>query len=148
MQKIKCRSCEDPSLTFVFGSNKASIHGAGAALHAAYEHGACDSEFGDGFGPMLSLEWMGEYGEDAVPSFAIPTKDERIQTLPLSEIKRYVNRFIGYAIYRPDLRFDVTRIGCGLAGYSDKDIAPMFRNAPENCLLPDGWREISLDNRS
>ena len=38
-------------------------------------------------------------------------------------------------------RTKVTRIGCGLAGYKDEDMAPFFKDAPYNCLLPDEWRE-------
>ena len=38
------------------------------------------------------------------------------------------------------MRFRVTRVGCGLAGYRDEEIAPMFRDATENCVLPEGWR--------
>ena len=48
--------------------------------------------------------------------------------------------FLRYAKAHPDLRFEVTRIGCGLAGYTDVQIAPMFTDAPANCDLPQGWR--------
>ncbi|MNG38660.1 hypothetical protein D3C84_1264440 [compost metagenome] len=47
-----------------------------------------------------------------------------------------------YARRNPDLVFNVTKIGCGLAGYLEQDIAPMFKGAPDNCQLPDGWREF------
>jgi len=40
--------------------------------------------------------------------------------------------------------FEVTRIGCGLSGYSDGQIAPMFADAPSNCLLPEGWRSGNM----
>jgi hypothetical protein len=72
-------------------------------------------------------------------SYAIPTKDERIRTLPLDEVKKGVDRFLAFARNRPDLTFFVTRIGCGLAGYRDEQIGPMFAGAPANCELPDGW---------
>ncbi len=72
--------------------------------------------------------------------YAIPTKDESLKTLPLHAIDRHVSEFLAYATEHPELRFQVTRIGCGLAGYKDAQIAPMFRGAPENCLLPHGWR--------
>lgn len=113
---------------FVFGSNLAGRHGAGAALFAKRNYGA---EYGTG---------VGRTGD----SFAIPTKDEYIRTLPLSTIKLYVDKFLAYAKANPDLTFLVTRIGCGLAGYLDKDISPMFQGAPENCLLPEGWRRERL----
>jgi hypothetical protein len=76
-------------------------------------------------------------------SFAIPTKDEQLNTLPVNKIEKYVNNFIKYAVLNPDLTFQVTRVGCGLAGYDDTDIAPLFAAAPFNCILPVGWRNIS-----
>lgn len=109
---------------FVFGSNLAGRHGAGAAKAAYDEHGAV---YGNGVGRQGS-------------SYAIPTKDRQIKTLPLDKIKPHVDEFIEYAKKHPHLTFLVTRIGCGLAGYKDDDIAPMFKGAPDNCLLPEGWR--------
>jgi hypothetical protein len=109
---------------FVFGSNLAGRHGKGAALRAYQEHGAV---YGQGVGLQGN-------------SYAIPTKDENIQSLPLNKIERYVQQFIKFAKLNPDLQFEVTRIGCGLAGYEDNDIAPMFTEAPSNCILPVGWR--------
>ena len=111
-------------MIFVFGSNLAGRHGKGAALHAIKYHGAI---YGQG---------VGRQGD----SYGIPTKDEQIRTLPLSRIAQYVDEFLQYAESNQDLEFEVTKIGCGLAGYSERDIAPMFRNAPLNCNLPDGWR--------
>lgn len=111
-------------MVFVFGSNEAGIHGAGAALEARRNHGA---RLGIGFGHVGN-------------SFAIPTKDFDLQRLPLRTIREYVDMFLAYAKARPELTFQVTRIGCGLAGYNDEDIAPMFADAPDNCILPEGWR--------
>jgi len=51
-----------------------------------------------------------------------------------------VNQFIRFAELNPDMIFEVTRVGCGLAGYEDTDIAAMFKKAPLNCILPVGWR--------
>ena len=48
-------------------------------------------------------------------------------------------KFLAYARAHPELTFEVTRVGCGLAGYTDADIAPLFKGAPSNCTLPDGW---------
>jgi len=110
---------------FVFGSNLAGRHGKGATLTALLKHGAF---YGQGHGRQGN-------------SYAIPTKDIRIQTLPLPAIHLYVGIFIDYAKKHPELTFNVTRIGCGLAGYTDGDIAPMFEDAPDNCILPYGWRE-------
>lgn len=59
-------------------------------------------------------------------SYAIPTKDAQLRTLPLEKIQTYIGIFLDYARQRSDLQFFVTRIGCGLAGYSDEDIGPTF----------------------
>lgn len=111
-------------MIFVFGSNIAGRHGKGAALCALREHGA---RYGQG---------VGRQGN----SYAIPTKDGNLRILSLPRIKVYVDEFLEYARMHPQERFQVTRIGCGLAGYTDKDIAPMFSNAPSNCHLPDDWK--------
>jgi hypothetical protein len=116
------KACDDR--IFVFGSNLAGRHGKGAALDAKLKYGA---RYGVG---------VGRSGN----SYAIPTKDQRLNTLQLGVIKEHVENFIGYARVNPHLQFHVTRIGCGLAGYKDADIAPMFKEAPKNCDLPDGWR--------
>jgi len=104
---------------FVFGSNLAGIHGAGSAKHARNVHGA---EPGVGSGPTGN-------------SYAIPTKDRSLHTLPLDEIARFVSEFLEYAARRPERQFDVVAIGCGLAGYTPKQIAPMFANCPDNVHL-------------
>lgn len=108
---------------FVFGSNLAGRHGFGAALHARE---FCGARPGQAEGPM---------GQ----SYGIPTKDEDLNTLSLDAIRGHVDRFLEYAAKRSDRRFQVTRIGCGLAGYRDEDIAPMFRGRPENVGLSGRW---------
>jgi len=115
----------NPDKIFTFGSNLAGRHGAGAALFAKQHHG------------VIQGQGVGRQGN----SYGIPTKDRNIETLPLDKIAPYVRQFLRYAEAYPDLKFQVTRVGCGLAGYTDKDIAPMFAGAPENCELPEGWRE-------
>ena len=115
------------SQCFVFGSNKAGRHGKGAALAALKNYGAV---YGQGEGPQ---------GD----SYAIPTKGFRLEALPLNVIAGGVARFIVYASEHPETSFFVTRIGCGLAGYTDKQIAPLFKGAPDNCQLPLGWKDIS-----
>ena len=112
---------------FVFGSNLAGRHGAGAALHARKHWGAI---YGCGSGPQ---------GD----AYAIPTKDASLRVLPLPFIAEKVKDFVQYAAEHPELTFIVTRIGCGLAGYVDAQIAPMFTGAPDNCQLPEGWRRIA-----
>lgn len=73
-------------------------------------------------------------------SYAIPTKDERLRVLSLGTIRRYVDDFKLYATDHPELVFTVVKIGCGLAGYTEADIKPLFEDAPDNCQLPKGWR--------
>lgn len=114
---------------FVFGSNEAGRHGKGAALDARKHHGAI---YGQGEGLQGH-------------SYAIPTKDAHLYTLPLRVIETYVARFKAFAESRPDLRFKVTAIGCGLAGYRPAEIAPMFANAPANCTLPPAFLEVLRD---
>ena len=110
---------------FVFGSNLAGRHGAGAALFAHQNHGAHYRQ-GEGL--------QGK-------SYAIPTKDYSIRTLPLDMIERHVEHFKAFAGLHPEMTFNVTKIGCGLAGYKEEQIAPMFKGAPTNCKLPEGWRD-------
>jgi len=105
---------------FVFGSNLAGRHGKGAAKWALENRGAI---YGQG---------VGHQGN----SYAIPTKDEKLRTLPLREIATHVEIFKAYAAINSHLIFWVTPIGCGLAGYKPEQIAPMFANAPINCLMP------------
>lgn len=112
---------------FTFSSNLAGRHGKGSALYAAQHYGA---EPGIG---------EGRTGR----AYAIPTKSVTLRPLPLRRIRKYVNNFIDYAHTYPELEFQVTRIGCNLAGYRDEEIAPLFRGAPDNCILPEGWRELA-----
>lgn len=112
-------------MIFVFGSNEAGVHGAGAARYALNSQGAI---YGKGVGM-------------AGNSYALPTKDRQIRTLPLSKVKGYVDDFINFATANPHLEFKVTRIGCGLAGFRDVQIAPLFTNAPSNCLFDSAWSE-------
>ena len=114
---------------FVFGSNLAGRHGKGAALCAMKDHGAI---YGQG---------VGMQGH----SYAIPTKDHQLKTLPLEMIKKYVDDFLSFAGEHPDWHFHVTAIGCGLAGYGPWDIAPMFNEAPYNCDLPDEFLDVLRD---
>lgn len=114
---------------FVFGSNLGGRHSKGSAAAALYQHGAI---YGQG---------VGRQGN----SYAIPTKDRNLKTLPLAEIRVYVNSFLDYARMHPELWFDVVKIGCGLAGYKDEDIAPMFADRPSNVKIHDDW-EILLSH--
>lgn len=113
-------------IIFVFGSNLAGRHGRGASLYASRYHGA---RYGVG---------EGRTGD----SYAIPTKSYHLRTLSLEEIEKNVKTFLKYATEHPRDTFEVTRIGCGLAGYRDYQIAPMFKDAPPNCSLPADWRRF------
>jgi hypothetical protein len=113
---------------FVFGSNLDGRHGKGAAWYARKMYAA---EYGVG---------EGRTGR----AYALPTKDERLQPRPLGDIAASVDLFLAYAWDHPDLEFYVTRVGCGLAGYEDEQVAPFFLLAPGNCTLPDGWREMAV----
>ena len=108
---------------FVFGSNLAGMHGGGAA-RMAYEH--FGAEWGVGVGPTGQC-------------YAIPTMQGGIDT-----IRPYVDEFIVYAKQHSDKRFLVTRIGCGIAGFADEEIAPLFREALAipNIALPQLWHSI------
>lgn len=108
---------------FVFGSNIHGSHGGGAACYAMQRFGAV---WGQGEG----LQGR---------SYAIPTMEG------LQSMTEAVGRFIHFATSHPELHFLVTRIGCGIAGYRDRDVAPLFRQCIElqNVSLPAGfWKEL------
>ena len=105
---------------FVFGSNLAGAHGGGAA-RIAYE------KFGAEWGVGVGLTGQ---------SYAIPTMQGGVET-----IKPYVDDFIEFAKAHQNLTFLVTRIGCGIAGFTDDEISPLFEKAHDvdNIVLPPGW---------
>lgn len=105
---------------FVFGSNTAGRHGAGAALFARQHRGAV-------YGVGIGIQGQ---------SYGIPTLSGALTRLPLSRIAMYVRDFLAFADSHPEMRFQVTPIGCGLAGFKPAQIGPMFKGAPENCDLP------------
>lgn len=111
---------------FVFGSNLSGRHGKGAALHAREHYGA------------VSGKGVGLQGS----SYAIPTKDHGLRALSLNQIRHYVRQFIEFANEHPEMIFKVTRVGCGMAGYSDKQVAPLFVKVPKNCQLPEEWKPL------
>ena len=110
---------------FVFGSNLAGQHGGGAA-RIAYE------TFGAEWGVGVGLTGQ---------SYAIPTMQGGVET-----IKPYVDDFIAFAKAHQELFFYVTRIGCGIAGFRDRDIAPLFADAVgvENICLPESFVKFLL----
>ena len=108
---------------FVFGSNLAGHHKGGAARAANMKFGA---EWGVG---------VGLTGH----AYAIPTMQGGVET-----IKPYVDEFIEFAKAHSELKFLVTRIGCGIAGFKDEQIAPLFQKALSvfNIYLPKEFYEI------
>ena len=111
-----------PYQIFVYGSNLVGNHKKGAAKDAV----GMGAKWGQGVGL-------------AGNTYGIPTKGKRMDViLPISEIKKYVDDFIDFAISMPHLEFLVTEIGCGRAGYKPKDIAPLFERAKDisNIHLP------------
>jgi hypothetical protein len=116
---------------FVFGSNKSGIHGAGAAKYAHENLGA---EMGIGEGPTGLC-------------YALPTKGYRIEKISLEEIQKSVDTFIEFAKDVPQNDFKVTKVGCGLGGYRNQDIAPMFKDAPDNCYFDEDWKPWLGPNR-
>lgn len=114
-----------PGQIFVFGSNLGGRHSKGAALDARQRYGA------------IYGQSEGRQGN----SYAIPTKDGKLRTLHLGDIKMHVATFFRYARLHWDETFFVTAIGTGLAGYRHDQIAPLFRGSPANCILPPEWIE-------
>jgi hypothetical protein len=113
----------EPNQIFVYGANEKGVHGAGAA--------------------KLALKWgakMYDYGFNG-QTYGIPTKDKKIQTLPLDKIQVHVDDFLALAFSHTEYEFLVSKIGCGLAGYRPEDIAPLFKiiktGVFENVILPE-----------
>ncbi len=108
---------------FVFGSNIQGHHRGGAALDALKNFGA------------IMGQGVGLQGQ----SYGIPTMQGGVK-----DIKPYVDEFIAFAKAHPELKFLVTRIGCGIAGFKDKEIAPLFVEVAkmENVYLPAGFWEV------
>jgi hypothetical protein len=109
-----------PGEIFVFGSNLAGMHGGGAA-YVAYR------KFGAIMGQGVGLQGQ---------SYGIPTMQGGVET-----IRPYVDEFIAFARQHPELTFLVTRIGCGIAGFTNEEISPLFAEAHnvDNIVLPPGW---------
>lgn len=116
---------------FVFGSNREGRHGKGAALEAVKRHGAI-------YGQPEGLQGS---------SYAIVTKELRKHMPPvtLEEVAAGVGRFLLFSKSKPDWTFSVSPIGCGLAGFTPEQIAPLFRDAPVNVWLPPVFKSVICD---
>ena len=108
---------------FVFGSNLQGMHGGGAAAAAVRYFGAI-------WGQVVGMQGQG---------YAIPTMHGGVDV-----IRPYVDEFIEYAKQHPELTFLVTRIGCGIAGFTDSQMAPLFEEALDvpNVLLPKSFVDV------
>ena len=106
-------------LIFVFGSNRQGRHGKGAALTARQQYGAI-------YGQAHGLQGN---------SYAIVSKELRADYPPVTfnELAKNISTFISFAQQHPELHFNITRVGCGLAGFNWTDVEPLFLPLPDNC---------------
>ena len=109
-----------PNEVFVFGSNAAGAHGGGAARFAL-------DRFGAVWGQSEGLQGQ-SYGIDTMSGLGVFEEQAR--------------RFVEFAIAHPELRFLVTEVGCGIAGYTPEQVAAFFAGAPENVVLPESFVEV------
>jgi hypothetical protein len=125
----KITSLKDDEI-FVFGSNTEGRHGKGAALTARQKFGAI-------YGQPRGLQGK---------SYAIVTKDlsKGLRSIPLKDIQKEVVDFIQFAKSNQHLKFLVVELGCSLAGYKVKDIAPLFfkEDLPDNIYLPKSFWKV------
>ena len=112
-----------PNQIFVFGSNLLGVHGAGAALFAA-QHCGAQYKVGEGL---------------TGHAYALPTCDVPGSPLSLSRIELAVERFKIVARNNPNKTFFMTRVGCGIAGFTDDQIAPLFVGSSSNIIFPPEW---------
>ena len=114
---------------FVFGSNLQAIHGSGSAKVAREVFGAKNRGIFHRF--------------TSTTSYAIPTKKTPYEKMSIEDITQHINCFKEDAEdnYTHCDTFLVTQVGCGLAGYTAKDIAPLFRGSPSNCIFDIAWKQ-------
>jgi hypothetical protein len=115
---------------YVFSSNECGHHAAGAALAAYRQHGAR---------MKFSYGHMGN-------SFAIPTLNQKNETLTKGNIQAYVRGFMAYAYGHPEIEFHITRVGVA-DGHTDEDMSMLFHVAPNNCLFEEYWLRFLGPNR-
>jgi hypothetical protein len=113
-------------MIFVFGSNLDGNHAGGAARFAHLQRGA---EMGVGEGLTGSC-------------YALPSVGHDFTGMSFETLKHHVDTFLAFAADRMDLDFQVTRIGCGIAGFRDKEVAQIFADATTNCLFDEMWRNL------
>jgi hypothetical protein len=106
-----------PDEIFVFGSNASGAHGGGAARFA-------HDRFGAVWGQSEGLQGQ-SYGIDTMSG--------------LDVFEEQAHRFVEFAARHPELRFLVTEVGCGIAGYRPEQVAGFFAGAPGNVVLPESF---------
>ncbi len=109
-----------PDEVFVFGSNGSGAHGGGAARFA-YDR------FGAVWGQSEGLQGQ-SYGIDTMSGLRV--------------FEEQAGRFLAFARQHPELRFLVTEVGCGIAGYTPEQVAGFFRGAPDNAVLPGAFLRV------
>lgn len=119
-----------PNEIFVFGSNLEGLHSGGAAA--------------------VARKWGAVWGQGvglAGQTYAIPTMQGGVET-----IKPYVDEFLSFAKKNPHLKFLVTEIGCGIAGFTVEQMAPLFKQAidesMENIFLPERFYNILTSEKT
>lgn len=113
----------EPNQFFVFGSNMLGSHGGGAAKQAVDDFGA---------------EWGISEGL-AGKSYAFPTLEREMTKRGIPALERSRDRFYATAKALPDYEFLLTKVGCGIAGYEEKEMKYLFKDAPSNIVKPEGW---------
>lgn len=114
----------EPNEVFVFGSNMAGRHGAGAALQAAQEWGA-ERGVGEGITGQC---------------YAFPTLGSHLELIPAHWLEQSRDKLYEACMARPDKRFLLTKVGCGIAGYPESLMRGLFENPPSNLILPEDWK--------
>lgn len=112
-----------PDEVFVFGSNLAGRHGKGAALQARVKFGAKA-----GVGEGLTGQ-----------TYAFPTLGHRLEKRSMEDLAASRDRLYDTCRAYPQKRFLLTKVGCGLAGYEESAMRELFRGAPGNVVMPEGW---------
>jgi hypothetical protein len=113
-----------PQEIFVFGSNLRGAHAGGAARLATEKFGAQE-----GVGEGLTGQ-----------SYAFPTLTANFEKVSRASLETSRDRFFATARHNPEKTFLLTKVGCGIAGFTEDEIRPLFRGAPANVILPEDWR--------
>ncbi|WP_150957034.1 hypothetical protein [Microbacterium testaceum] len=116
----------EPHEVFVFGSNASGAHGGGAARFAM-------DRFGAVWGQSEGLQGQ-SYGIDTMSG--------------LGTLEEQARRFIAFAAEHPELRFLVTEVGCGIAGYRPAHVARFFVGAGDNVVLPESFTRELREERA